>query len=84
MSWKDDFPDSDRYFETDDGILYNADCLDIMKEFTKTVFDAIITDPPYGITDCKWDSVIPFDNMWECLKKIRKDRTPIVLFGSEP
>ena len=46
--------------------------------------DAIITDPPYGTTACKWDSVIPLDKMWERLKLLRKDNTPIVLFGSEP
>lgn len=46
--------------------------------------DAIITDPPYGTTACKWDSVIPFKEMWPRLKLLRKDRTPIVLFGSEP
>jgi site-specific DNA-methyltransferase (adenine-specific) len=46
--------------------------------------DAIITDPPYGTTACSWDNVIPFDKMWERLKKLRKDKTPIVLFGSEP
>lgn len=46
--------------------------------------DAIITDPPYGTTACKWDSVIPFDEMWKRLKLIRKDTTPIILFGSEP
>jgi site-specific DNA-methyltransferase (adenine-specific) len=46
--------------------------------------DAIITDPPYGTTSCKWDSIIPFDEMWLRLKQLRKDKTPIVLFGSEP
>ena len=52
--------------------------------FPESIFDAIITDPPYGTTACKWDTIIPFDDMWRELKKIRKDRTPIVLFGSEP
>jgi site-specific DNA-methyltransferase (adenine-specific) len=47
-------------------------------------FDSIITDPPYGTTACKWDSVIPFDEMWKCLKDLRKEKTPVVLFGSEP
>jgi site-specific DNA-methyltransferase (adenine-specific) len=46
--------------------------------------DAIITDPPYGTTACKWDSVIPFDEMWERLNKIIKPNGAIVLFGSEP
>ena len=46
--------------------------------------DAIITDPPYGTTACKWDLVIPFDAMWERLNKLIKPNGAIVLFGSEP
>jgi DNA modification methylase len=46
--------------------------------------DLILTDPPYGTTQCKWDSIIPLDTMWDKLKKLRNDNTPIVLFGSEP
>ena len=46
--------------------------------------DAIICDLPYGITACKWDSVIPFDDMWERLNKLIKPNGAIVLFGSEP
>lgn len=66
--------------------LYNGDCLEVMDKLIEqgVKVDAIITDPPYGTTACKWDSVIPFDDMWERLKKLRKDDTPIVLFGSEP
>ena len=48
------------------------------------VFDAIITDPPYGTTACKWDNVIPFEDMWERLNKLIKLNGAIVLFGSEP
>ncbi|MFW9871971.1 MAG: DNA-methyltransferase [Candidatus Thorarchaeota archaeon] len=66
--------------------LYNGDCLEIMDQLIKenVKFDAIITDPPYGTTACKWDSIIPFDEMWNRLKLLRKEKTPIVLFGSEP
>jgi site-specific DNA-methyltransferase (adenine-specific) len=46
--------------------------------------DAIITDPPYGTTACKWDSVIDFEPMWEQLNRIIKPNGAIVLFGSEP
>ena len=46
--------------------------------------DAIITDPPYGTTACKWDSTIPFEAMWKRLKALKKSNTPIILFGSEP
>jgi site-specific DNA-methyltransferase (adenine-specific) len=84
MKWKDLFPKENRYFETENGILYCGDCLETMSKFPKKIFDAIITDPPYGTTACKWDVVISFEDMWRELKRIRKDRTPIVLFGSEP
>ena len=46
--------------------------------------DAIITDPPYGTTACKWDSIIPFDEMWERLNKLIKPNGAIVLFSNEP
>ena len=49
-------------------------------------FDAIITDPPYGkITKtCEWDKIIPFDEMWKRLNKLKKKNTPIILFGNQP
>jgi site-specific DNA-methyltransferase (adenine-specific) len=55
-----------------------------MKSIPDGSIDAIITDPPYGTTACKWDSVIPFDLMWEQLNRIIKPNGAIVLFGSEP
>jgi len=66
--------------------LYNGDCLEIMDRLIEEgiVFDAIITDPPYGTTACKWDSVIPFDEMWQRLNKLIKPNGAIALFGSEP
>ena len=64
--------------------LYNGDCLEVMKQIESQSIDAIITDPPYGTTACKWDSVIPFEPMWEQLNRIMKPNGVIVLFGSEP
>ena len=66
--------------------LIQGDCLKIMAELIKQGIkvDAIITDPPYGTTTCKWDNVIPFDEMWEQLNRIIKPNGAIVLFGSEP
>jgi len=64
--------------------LYKGDCLEIMKKIESGSVDAIITDPPYGTTACKWDSVIDFDLMWEQLNRIIKPNGAIVLFGSEP
>ena len=45
--------------------LYNGDCLEVMKLIPDKSIDAIITDPPSGTTQCIWDSVIPFEPMWE-------------------
>jgi site-specific DNA-methyltransferase (adenine-specific) len=64
--------------------LWHGDCLELMKDIPSGSVDAIITDPPYGTTACKWDSVIPLEPMWEQLKRIIKPRCAIVLFGTEP
>ena len=66
--------------------LYKGDCLEVMDKLIAegVKVDAIITDPPYGTTACKWDSVIPFPEMWERLNKLIKPNGAIVLFGSEP
>lgn len=66
--------------------LIKGDCLEVMDKLIEQGIkvDAIITDVPYGTTNCKWDSVIPFNDMWKRLKLLRNDNTPIILFGSEP
>jgi len=64
--------------------LLQGDCIEQMKTIKSDSVDAIITDPPYGTTACKWDSVIPFDLMWEQLNRIIKPNGAIVLFGSQP
>jgi len=66
--------------------LYKGDCLKIMEQLISkgVVVDSIITDPPYGTTSCKWDSIIPFNEMWKILNKLIKPNGAIVLFGSEP
>ena len=64
--------------------LTQGDCLIEMQNIPDDSVDLILTDPPYGTTACKWDSVIPFDLMWEQLNRIIKPNGAIVLFGSEP
>ena len=66
--------------------LYKGDCLEVMDKLIEQGIkvDAIITDPPYGTTACKWDNVIPFDLMWERLNKLIKPNGAIVLFASQP
>lgn len=66
--------------------LYNGDCLEVMDRLAEEgiIVDVIICDPPYGTTACKWDTVIPFEDMWKRLNKLIKPNGAIVLFGSEP
>jgi site-specific DNA-methyltransferase (adenine-specific) len=64
--------------------LIQGDCLELMQNIPDNSIDAIITDPPYGITRSKIDALIPFDLMWSELNRIIKERGAIVLFGNEP
>lgn len=66
--------------------LYNGDCLEVIPQLVADGIrvDAVIADIPYGTTSCDWDSVIPLDKMWSCIKSIRKENSAIVLFGNEP
>jgi site-specific DNA-methyltransferase (adenine-specific) len=64
--------------------LMQGDCLERIKEIPDGSVDMILTDPPYGTTACKWDSIIPLEPMWEQLKRIIKPNGAMVLFGSEP
>jgi site-specific DNA-methyltransferase (adenine-specific) len=64
--------------------LLNGDCLELMKSIPDQSIDAIITDPPYGTTACKWDSVIDLKLMWEQLNRIIKPNGAIVLFAQQP
>ena len=66
--------------------LYNGDCLEVMDYLIEQNIkvDCILTDPPYGTTACKWDSVIPFDAMWERINKLIKPNGAICLFSVEP
>lgn len=66
--------------------LYNGDCLAVMDKLIEqgVKVDAVICDPPYGTTACKWDIVIPFDEMWNRLNKLIKPTGAIALFATEP
>ena len=65
-------------------MLIHGDCLEEMKKIPDNSVDMCLTDPPYGTTACKWDTVIPFEPMWKELHRIVKDNGAICLFGSEP
>ena len=68
-------------------LFFKGDCLEVMKTIANESVDMILCDLPYGVLnksnkDAKWDSVIPFDKLWEQYERIIKPNGAIVLFGS--
>ena len=64
--------------------LLQGDCLEIMKDIPDKSIDMILCDLPFGITACKWDSVVDLDKLWKQYSRIIKDGRAIILFGQEP
>ena len=62
----------------------NGNCLDLMSGINDKSVDMILADLPYGVSACKWDSVIPFEPLWAHYKRIIKDNGAIVLTASQP
>lgn len=71
-------------YKDDNLWLMLGDCLERMKEIPDGSVDAIICDPPYQMTACKWDSIIPLEPMWAELKRVIKPNGAIVMTASQP
>jgi site-specific DNA-methyltransferase (adenine-specific) len=74
------------YFTCQYGDLYCGDCLEVMPDLAKNgvKVDMVLTDPPYGTTQCKWDSVIPLEKMWGILQKVVAVNAGVLLFSAQP
>lgn len=64
--------------------LLQGDCLELMQDIPNASIDMILCDLPYGTTQCKWDTIIPFELLLEQYNRIIKDDGAILLFGQEP
>lgn len=64
--------------------LRQGDCLEVMKSLPTGSVDLVLTDPPYGTTACKWDSIIPLEPMWAELKRVVKPNGAVVMTASQP
>ena len=64
--------------------LMQGDCLELMKDIPDGSIDMILADLPYGTTACKWDTIIPFEPLWEQYERVIKDNGAIVLTASQP
>ena len=64
--------------------FYNMDCFEGFRQINDKSVDMILCDLPYGTTQCSWDAVLPFEQLWKEYKRIIKDNGAILLFGMEP
>ena len=64
--------------------VLKGDCLELMKQIPDGSIDMILCDLPYGTTACKWDTIIPFDKLWEQYERFIKPNGAIVLTASQP
>lgn len=64
--------------------VIQGDCLEVMKDIPDGSVDLILADLPYGTTNCKWDTIIPFEPLWEQYKRVIKPNGAIVLTASQP
>ena len=65
-------------------MLFFGCCLDVMKRIKSGSVDMVCADLPYGTTQCKWDSVIPLDELWAEYKRVCKPDAAIVLTATQP
>ena len=73
-----------QFMDIKNGRFYLGDCLEVMKEIPDGVIDMLLVDLPYGTTSCSWDSVIPFDKLWEQYNRICKENAAMVFTASQP
>lgn len=67
-----------------DSYIKQGDCLEVMKKIPDGSVDMILSDLPYGTTHCSWDTIIPFEELWQQYKRIIKASGAVVLFATEP
>ena len=61
-----------------------GECLEEMRKIDDESIDMILCDLPYGTTQCKWDTIIPFNELWKEYNRIIKSNGAIVLTATQP
>jgi site-specific DNA-methyltransferase (adenine-specific) len=73
-----------QFLDIKNGRFYLGDCLEVMKEIPDGVVDMLLVDLPYGTTACSWDSIIPFEPLWEQYNRICKENAAMVFTAAQP
>jgi site-specific DNA-methyltransferase (adenine-specific) len=82
--WREPFRHGEIVYDEDDGLIICGDCLDVLPTFPSRQINLVLSDLPYGITSCTWDSVIPLKRLWELYLSIVKQNAAIVLTAGQP
>lgn len=73
------------YLRPDGNFFVNADCLEqYYKDIERNSIQLILTDLPYGTTACKWDTVLPYDKLWEMVNYLLKPNGTFITFCQQP
>ncbi len=70
--------------EYPDGTFYQGDCFDVMPQLASGSIDMVLVDLPYGTTECGWDSVLPFNQLWDEYWRLLKPTGTVVMTASQP
>lgn len=70
--------------KTEFGVMYNADCFEVMPTLDIGIVDMVMTDPPYGMTGCFWDKKLRFTDLWDNIERLAKQDAAIVICAIQP
>ena len=68
----------------ENNIIYHGDCIERMKILPDNSVDMVLTDPPYGTTQNKWDTIVDMDAFWKEIKRVTKKNSAILIFTQMP
>ena len=72
------------YYESETAVIYHGDCLEVMTQLHDSSADLVLTDLPYGMTDCAWDSHLPLDELWRRWRHVLRADGGVALTASQP
>lgn len=72
------------YYQNELVTLYHGDCRTILPDLAKGSVDFVCTDPPYGMTDCDWDTVDPLDLFWPLIRRLLTPTGSVAMTASQP
>ncbi len=64
--------------------LLQGDCLDLLPQIPAGSVDMVLCDPPFAVPQNRWDKLIPFDSLWEQIKRVTKENAAVIMHCQQP